>query len=145
MSNAMQGYLTQAAQRLRLSVDAQSGILFGNQGGMNMLLTRGTSAPAVWPLPADFGKSRRGENTCNTRPALPLHKRDRCPSASAGGQRFCVYSDSIMANSILEKPGTVSVSPASRMRRPPASISCRNSSVETIRQVVAAMERVCPV
>ena len=43
MSNAMQDYLTQAAQRLRLSVDAQSGILFGNQGGMNMLLTRGTS------------------------------------------------------------------------------------------------------
>ena len=39
MSNAMQDYLTQAAQRLRLSVDAQSGILFGNQGGMNMLLT----------------------------------------------------------------------------------------------------------
>ena len=40
MSKGMQDYLTQAAQRLRLSVDAQSGILFGDQGGMNMLLTR---------------------------------------------------------------------------------------------------------
>ena len=43
MSKSQQNYLDQVAQRLHLTVDAQSGILFGMQGGLHMMLMRSTS------------------------------------------------------------------------------------------------------
>lgn len=43
MNRGMQDYLAQTAQRLHLSVDAQSECLFGAQNGMSLLLTRGTN------------------------------------------------------------------------------------------------------
>lgn len=38
MSKSQQNYLDQVAQRLHLTADAQSGILFGMQGGLHMML-----------------------------------------------------------------------------------------------------------
>ena len=43
MSKSQQNYLDQVAQRLHLTADAQSGILFGMQGGLHMMLMRSTS------------------------------------------------------------------------------------------------------
>lgn len=43
MSKGMQDYLAQAAQRLRLSVDAQSEVLFGDQGGLALMVMRSAS------------------------------------------------------------------------------------------------------
>ena len=43
MSKSQQNYLAQAAQRLHLTADAQSGILFGMQGGLHVMLMRSTS------------------------------------------------------------------------------------------------------
>lgn len=37
MSKSQQNYLDQVAQRLHLTADAQSGILFGMQGGLHMI------------------------------------------------------------------------------------------------------------
>ena len=45
MSKSQQNYLDQVAQRLHLTADAQSGILFGMQGGLHMMLMRSTSKP----------------------------------------------------------------------------------------------------
>lgn len=44
MSKSQQNYLDQVAQRLHLTADAQSGILFGMQGGLHMMLC---AAPAT--------------------------------------------------------------------------------------------------
>lgn len=43
MSKGMQDYLAQTAQRLHLNADAQSETLFGAQGGMELLLRRGSN------------------------------------------------------------------------------------------------------
>lgn len=43
MSKSQQNYLEQVAQRLHLTADAQSSILFGMQGGLHMMLMRSTS------------------------------------------------------------------------------------------------------
>ena len=37
MSKSQQNYLDQVAQRLHLTADAHSGILFGMQGGLHMI------------------------------------------------------------------------------------------------------------
>ena len=48
MSKSQQNYLDQVAQRLHLTADAQSGILFGMQGGLHMICLLYTS-----PSPRD--------------------------------------------------------------------------------------------
>lgn len=50
MSKSQQNYLDQVAQRLHLTADAQSGILFGMQGGLHMMLMRSTSNQNFVPL-----------------------------------------------------------------------------------------------
>ena len=50
MSKSQQNYLDQVAQRLHLTVDAQSGILFGMQGGLHMMLMRSTSTRILFLL-----------------------------------------------------------------------------------------------